>query len=74
MGNIARRQKKRTVMNYNMNYKTNNMSKAINDKAQEAYVAPACAELPICAGSAICETSFTDGGIQPGTGSDWGLI
>lgn len=61
-------------MNNNKNNKTNNMVKAFNDKMQETYVAPACAELPICAGSAICETSFTDGGIQPGTGSDWGII
>lgn len=52
------------------------MTKDYNEKVQEAYLAPACAELPLCADAALCQTSFNngEGGIQPGQGSDWGLI
>ena len=50
------------------------MSKLFNVNGQEAYVAPACSELPFCADAAICETSFNGGGIDPGEGVDWGNL
>lgn len=50
------------------------MSSFLNVKMQESYEAPACFVLSFCEDSAICETSFTGGGIDPGSGVDWGTL
>jgi hypothetical protein len=48
------------------------MSQTSKKKGQEDYAAPACSQVPFFSEAALCETSFTSNGIEPGQGVDWG--
>lgn len=50
-----------------MNTKTTN-------SIQELYHAPECCELQFYEDAAVCNTSFANDNITPGTGVDWGVI
>ena len=43
-------------------------------RRSEAYRAPECEVLAMYGGQAVCETSFSDGEIDPGEGMDWGNL
>ena len=42
--------------------------------SRESYSAPECNVLSFFEEKAICETSFTGGDVNPGTGMDWGTF
>ena len=50
------------------------MTNTMKTMSKEPFEAPVCSVLLFYAEAAICETSFTGGDLEPGTGTDWTVL